>query len=633
MKAMNNEGGPAYRSRLGATYLGNGTCEFLVWAPLARNVDLLLEGSERRLELTPQADGYHQGRFEEILPGQLYRYELHQAARNAAQPLSRPDPASRIQPQGVHGPSGVTTSDYAWNDAGWSGLPLREYIIYEVHVGTATAEGTLEGLTQLLPYLKTLGVTAVELMPLAEFPGSRNWGYDGVCPFAVHHAYGGPAGLKKFVDACHSDGLAVILDVVYNHLGPEGNYLGDFGPYFTSAYRTPWGEAVNFDGADSDHVRRFFMENALGWIEEFHIDALRFDAVHGIFDFSARPFLEEVTAAMRMLTGILQRRIYAIAESALNDPRVIRPFEQGGLGFDSQWNDDFHHALHTLLTGEHSGYYVDFGRLDHFVKAWREGFVYTGEYSPFRRRRHGTAAGRQDATRFVVFSQNHDQIGNRLAGERLSALLNLEQLKFAAAAVLLSPFVPLLFMGEEYGEPAPFPYFISHGDPELVAAVRAGRKQEFKEFEWQAEPPDPQARQTFMSSKIDPRLRETGRHSTLFQFYQTLIVLRKRMESIRDPVRAGESVLAEPDREWIAVNSAGGHTLWLYFGSSDWKGFIPLPEGDWRKCLDSADARWMGPGSMVQAEAAAGNAGAECTLRPFQVVLWERFEGAARSKS
>jgi maltooligosyltrehalose trehalohydrolase len=634
MGAMKQVDDPEGGRRLGATCRGLQSCEFLVWAPLAGRVDLKLEGPDvRHLELSALEEGYHFGRFEHISPEQLYRYVLH-SRHGHAEPLLRPDPASRIQPQGVHGPSGVVSSEYNWHDGAWQGLPLQHYIIYEVHVGTITAQGTLTAMIPLLNNLKQLGITAVELMPLAEFPGDRNWGYDGVHPFAIHQGYGGPDALRAFVDACHAAGLAVILDVVYNHLGPEGNYLRDFGPYFTSAYHTPWGEAFNFDGPHSDHVRRYFLENVAYWITEFHIDALRFDAVHGIFDFSAAPFLSEVTELVRTLAVQSKRRIYCIAESALNDPRVIRPFEKGGLGFDAQWNDDFHHALHALLTGERSGYYIDFGLLEHMAKAWREGFVYTGEYSRFRKRRHGASARAQKPVQLVVFGQNHDQIGNRLMGERFSTLLSMAQLKLAAASVLFSPFIPLLFMGEEYGEPAPFPYFISHSDPELVAAVRAGRKQEFEEFEWQTEPPDPQDQRTFMAAKIDSGLQTKGHHAALYDFYRELIALRKRMVSIYDASTLdGFKVSVGPNAESISVHGEhahGSHFLLLHFAAEEWSGPLTLPEGQWRICLDSADERWMGPGSSVPVTSTGGSSMA-MILRPFHAILWERFDYRAHS--
>ena len=451
---------------LGAIYLGDGRCSFRVWAPRAQQVEVrIVAPGQRIIPLRRDERGYHEVVAESVDPGTRYFYRLDGESE-------RPDPASRFQPEGVHGPSQVVDSRFSWGDAGWFGLPLRDYIIYELHVGTFTGEGTFAAVVTHLEQLKELGITVLELMPVAQFPGSRNWGYDGTYPFAVQNSYGGPDGLKHLVSACHQRGLAVVLDVVYNHLGPEGNYLGDFAPYFTDRYRTPWGPAVNFDGAHSDEVRRFFIENALSWVTEFHVDGLRIDAVHAILDFSAKPFLQELAEAVHAQAERLNRRIYLIPESDLNDTRLIRAPEVGGFGLDAQWNDDFHHALHTLLTGERTGYYEDFGEIRHLVKGFREGFVYSGEYSPYRRRRHGNSSRSLPAHRFVVFAQNHDQVGNRLRGDRLSHLVSLEALKLAAGVILLSPFIPLLFMGEEYGEIAPFEYFVSHSDPGLIEAVR-----------------------------------------------------------------------------------------------------------------------------------------------------------------
>jgi len=401
---------------LGAVYLGGGRSRFTVWAPRARRVEVLLLSPEERVADLEEKDGYHQATLEGVEPGSLYLYSLDGR-------IERPDPASRFQPKGVHGPSQVVDPAFPWADSCWSGIPLKDYVIYEIHVGTFTAQGTFEAVIAHLDELKDLGITAVELMPVAQFPGDRNWGYDGVYPFAVQDSYGGPAGFKALVNACHQKGVAVVLDVVYNHLGPEGNYLRDFGPYFTDRYRTPWGEAVNFDGPQSDEVRRFFIENALHWITEFHADALRLDAIHAILDFSAQPFLEDLTLAVKEQTEHLNRQVHLIAESDLNDTRPIRSRERGGFGLDAQWNDDFHHAVHTLLTGERAGYYRDFGRVEGLAKAWREGFIYSGEYSVHRRRRHGNSSRPIPARRFVVFAQNHDQVGNRMRGERLSFLV------------------------------------------------------------------------------------------------------------------------------------------------------------------------------------------------------------------
>ena len=437
-------------------------------------------------------------------------------------------------------------------------MPLAEYIIYELHVGTFSPQGTFDGAISGLDYLCELGITAVELMPVAQFPGERNWGYDGTYPFAPQNSYGGPDGLKRLVDACHCRGLAVVLDVVYNHLGPEGNYLHSFGPYFTDRYRTPWGEAVNFDGPDSDPVRHYFIANALYWLTEYHIDALRLDAVHGIYDFSARHFLRELAETVHRQGEALGRQVHVIAESDLNDVRLINPPESGGYGLDAQWNDDFHHALWALLTGERAGYYGDFGRFSDLVKAFREGFVYSGGYSAYRRRRHGSSSAEVPASRLVVFSQNHDQVGNRLRGERSGEQLTLQQLKLAAATVLLSPYLPLLFMGEEYGESAPFPYFVSHGDAELVEAVRRGRLAEFAGFAHQGSPPDPQAEATFLSAKVDQQQRRRGDQRVLFDFYRDLIRLRRAWAPLFRPGRKNMRIVACEEERTLAVSRSEG---------------------------------------------------------------------------
>ncbi len=408
-----------------------------------------------------------------------------------------------FNPRGCTGRRRSWMQDSIGRMATWRGTPLRRYIFYELHVGTFTPEGTFDGVADQLDELAALGITAVELMPVAQFPGERNWGYDGVYPFAVQSSYGGPAGLKRLVDACHRKGLAVVLDVVYNHLGPEGNYLAEFGPYFSDLYRTPWGAPLNFDGPHSDEVRRFFIENALYWITEFHIDALRLDAVHAIRDFSARPFLEELGRTVHLKSSDLGRRVYLIAESALNDTRLIRPAELGGMGLDAQWNDDFHHALHAVVTGERQGYYGDFGKFEQLLKALREGFVYSGEVFRIPQAPPRQLLPRHPADRLVVFAQNHDQVGNRRRGDRLTLSLPEEALKMTAGVILLSPYLPLLFMGEEYGETAPFPFFISHSDPDLIEAVRKGRRAEWSSTEGTDEAPDPQDEKTFTSAKLN----------------------------------------------------------------------------------------------------------------------------------
>jgi maltooligosyltrehalose trehalohydrolase len=603
---------------LGATYLGQGRCRFKVWAPLARKVEVhIVAPVERLLPLKEGGHGYHSATVGGVEPGSCYLYRLDDLEE-------RPDPASQSQPDGVHGPSQVADPYFVWEDSSWSGLSLQDYIIYELHVGTFTPEGTFDALIPRLNELKELGITAVELMPVAQFPGSRNWGYDGVFPFAVQDSYGGPQGLKRLVSACHQRGLAVVLDVVYNHLGPEGNCLGDFGPYFTDRYRTPWGTALNFDGPDSDEVRRFFIENALYWVTEFHIDALRLDALHAILDISPRPFLEELADAVHYQAERLNRCIYLIGESDLNDPRLVRPPELGGYGLDALWNDDFHHCLHTLLTGEQTGYYQDFGRLNQLGKAFGEGFVYSGDYSSYCRRRRGASSRDIPAQRLVVFAQNHDQVGNRMLGERLSQLVSFEELKLAAGVVLLSPFIPLLFMGDEYGETAPFQYFVSHSDTALIEAVRRGRRDEFAAFQWQGELPDPQDESAFLQTKLNHNLRQEGHHRVFLEFYKQLIRLRKETPSLANPNKDSLEVLEYEQARVLLLRRWSDReeiVMAFHFGSIPTSVVLPMPVGHWQKLLDSAEERWGSPGSQVP-PALASEGEVELRLSPYALALF-----------
>jgi maltooligosyltrehalose trehalohydrolase len=581
---------------VGCRFLGDGRVEFLVWAPRAEKVEVhVVEPGERMIPLRAGERGYHHAVAEGVEPGSLYFYRLGGTT-------DRPDPASRWQPRGVHGPSAVVDGRFEWTDADWKGLAREEYLLYEIHVGTFTREGTFDAILPRLDELKALGVTAIELMPVAEFPGSRNWGYDGVYPYAVQSSYGGPEALKRLVDACHARGLAVVLDVVYNHLGPEGNYLSEYGPYFTSRYRTPWGEAINFDGAASDEVRRYFIGNALDWITDYHVDGLRLDAVHAIVDPSARPFLEDLGLAVHQRAAKLGRRVQVMPESDRNDARLVRERERGGLGLDAVWNDDFHHALHTLLTGERAGYYLDFGSVGDLGKAFTEHFVYTGQYSAYRQRGHGNCAADVAASRFIVFAQNHDQVGNRMRGDRLSVLGTFEDAKLAAGVTLLSPYLPLLFMGEEYGETAPFLYFVSHGDRDLIEAVRRGRREEFAAFGWRDNPPDPQAESTFLRSRIDWELRSAPRHSTLCQFYGELIRLRRQVPALADlNTQNLRAVVSEKERALAVFRSAGRSEALAIFHFGDQAARLAVrgAEGAWRKELDSADKRWLGNGSAA----------------------------------
>jgi maltooligosyltrehalose trehalohydrolase len=608
-------------SQYGAHVISEGTCRITVWAPFRKSVQLILVAPEERvIPLERDAEGCWTAVVSGVGAGARYLFRLDQER-------DRPDPASRFQPDGVHGPSEIVDqSAFPWSDQGWRGIPLAAMILYELHPGTFTPEGTFDAVIPRLADLKELGVNAIELMPVAQFPGSRNWGYDGVYPYAVQNSYGGPEGLKRLVNACHRMELAVVLDVVYNHLGPEGNYLWDYGPYFTDRYRTPWGDAVNFDGPYSDSVRRYFIENALHWIRDYHVDALRVDAIHNIFDFSARHFLQELGEAVHLQAQAVQRSIFVMAESDLNDTRAIRPRELGGEGLDTQWSDDFHHCLHTLLTGEQSGYYEDFGKVEQMEKAFREGFVYSGGYSAFRKRRHGNDSRDRPAHQFIVFSQNHDQVGNRMMGDRLTALVSFEALKLAAGAVILSSNIPLLFMGEEYGEDAPFLYFVSHSDPGLIEAVRTGRKEEFQAFSWEGEPPDPQSEETFRASKLDWGKRGGGRHQVLSGFYRNLLQLRKRTPALAEldkaqlDVRRIEKSGVIALRRWSRLGAS--HAYCLYnFETSDVNIPVSLPAGSWRRSLDSSDAIWSGPGSLLPPVVRNGD---HVTLRGQSVALFLR---------
>jgi maltooligosyltrehalose trehalohydrolase len=446
-------------------------------------------------------------------------------------------------------------------------------------------------------------VTAIELMPVAQFPGERNWGYDGTYLYAPQNSYGGPRGLKKLINACHRKDLAVILDVVYNHLGPEGNYLGDYGPYFTDRYATPWGPAINYDGPGSDGVRKFVVDNAIYWVTEYHIDGLRIDAIHGIFDFSARHILYDVREAIHRQANKLDRDIVVIGESDLNDAKIINPPSKGGYGLDAQWNDDFHHCLHTLLTKERDGYYQDFGHIDQLVKALQDGFVYNGQYSPFRTRQHGSSSKHLPPSKFIIFSQNHDQVGNRLKGERLSTLVSFEALKLAAGIVLLSPNIPLLFMGEEYGEEAPFLYFVSHSDQELIDDVRRGRKEEFSAFQPEGEVPDPQDEATFLRSKVNFDLYGHGKHKILLDFYKVLISLRKQVPSLFHLNKTGMEVKAIESSHVVSVlrRYEDDRTCSIFnFDKRPVRVKILIQNGYWKKLLDSSSEEWNGPGSAVQ---------------------------------
>lgn len=530
---------------------------FRVWAPKPESVALRVAGSDNAVSdipMTRDPSGWWAVDF--AAPrGAKYQYIVD------GDPL--PDPRSPWQPQGVHGPSAtVDHSAFQWTDHGFQAPPFSSALVYELHIGTFTPEGTFDSAIHKLRYLADLGVTHVEIMPVAEFPGRWGWGYDGVDLYAPHHDYGGPDALKRLVDACHAHGLAVILDVVYNHLGPSGNYLARFGPYYTTRHRTPWGEAINFDSAGSDEVRRFFCDNALMWMRDYHMDGLRLDAVHAYVDISATHILEQLATETARLEAELGRNLVLIAESDLNDPRIIRDREIGGYGISAQWSDDFHHALHAALTGERDGYYADFGSIAQIAKALRNAWVYDGCYSQHRRRTHGRPAAGLSGWKFLGYMQNHDQIGNRARGERSAALMSAGKIKIAAALVFTAPFVPMLFQGEEWGASTPFLYFTQHEDPELGRAVSEGRVSEFETFGWEASQiPDPQNAATFERSKLDWEECAEEPHAGVLEWHRNLIRLRRSFQDLLDGDFDKVQTDFDEEQKWLAVHRGSVATV------------------------------------------------------------------------
>lgn len=582
--------------RIGATYLGDDRCEFTVWAPACSTVavKILGESEAHLLSLQRNAHGYWQGTATQVEPGTRYGYLLNDDK-------IYPDPVSHWQPDGVHGLSAIVDHGaFAWTDEAWQNPPLEDYLIYELHLGTFTPEGTFDALIPRLPRLVDLGVRAIELMPVAQFSGQHNWGYDGVYLYAVQNSYGGPDGLKRLVDACHQHGLAVILDVVYNHLGPEGNYATQFAPYFTGKYHTPWGKAMNYDDRFSGGVRNFVLQNALYWIREYHIDALRLDAIQTIYDCSARSILEELSETVDHWARHNNRRVYLIAETDNNDARILRPRSSGGLGLNAQWSDDFHHSIHALLTGETHGYFQDFGDIKCLAQCLENGFSYTGQFSTFRQCHRGNSASDRPLHQFVVCLQNHDQVGNRIKGDRLNHLIRFEAQKLAAVTLLLSPYLPLLFMGQEYGDPSPFLYFVDHSDPQLLNAVHQGRKRELATLHLKGEPPFVGDRETFEQSKLQWDLQFLGTESSpekrvfplLRNFYRHLIHLRS---TIRPKNRQEITVEFQESEQLLLLHyhTPQQHSLiFLNFHPQPqhWTG--PIPPGAWQKILDSADRQW-----------------------------------------
>jgi len=591
-----------FELRRGASVLPDGRVRFSVWAPRCERLDLLLRGSrERTIPLTrrdggaPEDDGVFEVEVDaaDAPPGTDYFYVVPGRG-------DRPDPTSRHQPRGPHGPSRIVDPRaFAWTDGGWRGRATRDFITYELHVGTFTPSGTFDAAIERLPHLVSLGVTAVELMPVAEFPGTRNWGYDGVNLYAPQSSYGGPDGLKRLCDACHGHGLAVILDVVYNHLGPDGNYLGDFGPYFTRRHGTPWGEALNYDDADCEPVRRYFIDNALYWLTELHVDALRLDAIHGIYDFGARHLLADMKLAVDAESAALGRPLGLIAESDLNDPRIVEPRSVSGYALDAQWSDDFHHAAFTLLTRGRRGfapYLSDFGRLADLRQAVAEGFVYDGRYSHHRRRRHGRSSAAVPGDRLVIFLENHDQIANGARGERLSQLAPAGACRAATALLFCAPNLPLLFMGQELGATTPFFYFTSHADPALGEAVSRGRRAEFAHFaeaETFAAWADPQAQETFARSRIDWSCLEGAAHRAALALHRDLIALRRRLPALCNGRKDLTRVRCESESDrWLSVQRSdpNGSSVLLLVNFADAPRVVPIDDPRARRLALFTDA-------------------------------------------
>lgn len=578
-------------SLIGAVYLGNNTCKFRVWAPLKNRMVLhLTHPVDRKIEMEKRENGYFEVTLQDVPPGSLYLF-MPEGEKGF------PDPASHYLPQSVHGPSAVVDHhSFQWNDQQWKGHLFRDTVLYELHVGTFTPEGTFEAIIPRLDDLRELGINALELMPVAQFGGGRNWGYDGVYPYAVQNTYGGPDGLKKLVDACHLKGMAVYLDVVYNHLGPEGNYLSQFGPYMTNRYGTPWGEALNFDHLWSDGVRDYFLQNALYWVEAYHLDGLRLDAIHTIFDIGAHHFLQVLNLELQELQVRLGRAIHTIAESDLNSPRVIDSAEKGGYAFTAQWLDDFHHALYVIIDKKGKDRYKDHWGIEKLAKAYTDGFVHSGEYTEFRKRRYGASSAGISGDKFIVFTDNHDQAGNREKGERLSMLVDLERLKVAAAALLVSPYVPMLFMGEEYADETPFYFFVSHTDPSLIEAVRKGRKEEFGHSQPDEAYIDPGDEATFKASVLAWDKRKEGKHKIMWEWNKTWLKMRRELHCLHSFLKKDIQVVVL-ENAGLAVHrqSENGrqHLICLLnLEETTLEYTFPQQALQWYKILDSKDPQW-----------------------------------------
>lgn len=595
--------GTRWKWHLGAATVAPGRVLFRAWAPNVSKMQVKVlpeAGGSRVYEMERDEKGYHSVAAEPVFPGDRYYYVLDGKQE-------RPDPLSRFQPDGVHGPSQVVNPEaFAWTDLNWKGIPHADLILYEAHVGAFTPQGTFQAAVEKLPYLKELGVTCLEIMPVAQFPGRRNWGYDGTYLFAVQNSYGGPEDFKHLVNEAHRLGIAVALDVVYNHLGPEGNYFSEFAPLFSSKYLTPWGSGLNFDGPQSDAVRDIFIGNALYWICEYHIDVLRMDATDWILDTSPRHLLAELAERVRREAQNLGRNVSLIVENDGNNTQLVRSAQQCGYGMDAQWSDDFHHSLHAVLTREKHGYYQDFGSLASLAKAIESTFVYQGQYSPYRKRRHGTDASKIPGEKFVICAQNHDQIGNRAAGDRLASALSFEEQKISAVLLMLSPYLPLLFMGQEYGEKNPFQYFVDHGDAGLIAAVREGRKKEFPHLQGN-QIPDPEAESTFDHSKLDWSRLTEARHSQILKLYRDLIELKRSEFSLNAAHKNICKTAFDENEKWLKIEyrQDGNRSLAVLVSFSSQPQNVPLsPQASLTPLLDTEDPAYGGSKKQIRQNAA-----------------------------
>jgi maltooligosyltrehalose trehalohydrolase len=560
------------KRNIGINFIESGEAEIVVWSPTAKSIEIITDTKEK-IALTNNTIGYWTSTTKLITPGSLYKISVD--GKDTV-----PDPASLSQPSGVHGYSAAfNLKNFNWTDAGWNNIQQQDYIIYELHTGTFTHQNNFEGIISKLDYLLNLGINAIEIMPVAQFPGSRNWGYDGVYPFAVQHSYGGAEGLQHLVNACHEKGIAVILDVIYNHIGPEGNYLAHLGPYFTDKYHTPWGKALNFDDAWCDGVREYFIENVLMWFRDFHIDALRMDAVHAIKDLSPTHIVKEISEHVDALEQQTGNEYYLIAEMDLNDPVYIKPKTRCGYGADAQWIDEFHHALRVASGQKQEGYYSDFNGIGHLAKSYNDAYVYDGQFSMHRKKLFGRKTD-NPGHQFIVFSQNHDQVGNRMLGERTSMLVSADMCRLMAASVFVSPFIPMLFMGEEWAETNPFLFFISHTDKELAAIVNKGRKEEFSYFHWQGEPPDPRLEETFTGSQLQWNLLDLEPHKSMLDYYKKLIALRKSEPALSNTDRNRTIAAADESNKLLRLQRwSDEQHLECIMNFSDKERSIQWPDG------------------------------------------------------